>query len=93
MVNVDTTKMCTCGIEKQPCQRHPDANQLKQLCDNALVEKFHISAKEVSFYNAAEGDCWRNESGARSKAKRQFKIICEEMDERGIEKPTKGYLL
>lgn len=50
-----------------------------------LIEQFKKVARELSYYNAAEGSCWSQEYGARGIAKEEYNKIKEQCVEAGID--------
>lgn len=71
--------------------------ELETLSDEQLIERLKSLAANVSYYNAAEGDCYRQEAGARGEAKRKFGECKDECRGRGIDPSEQlaggGYLI
>lgn len=61
------------------------SEELKSLSDKQLKERLHSLAGNVSYHNAAEGDCYRQEAGARAETKRKFSECSDECRGRGFE--------
>lgn len=65
----------------------------KALDETELYEIFHKTAMELSFYNAAEGDCWYDETKSRYACQATYKEICQEYKDRGLDVPKGNYLI
>ena len=63
--------------------------------NESLIQALHDAAADLSYYNAAEGDTYRWETGARSKARARWSELVEEAKVRGIYNPKdfSGYLV
>ena len=61
--------------------------------DEELVALYHKQAREMSFFNAAEGESWHRERPMREACSAEFKRINEELKRREIEQPKGQYLL
>lgn len=66
---------------------------LDKLNDDELVTQTHKLASSLSYYNAAEGDSWRDEETARDKCLADFKAAIKEMRQRGLAFENKNYLI
>lgn len=67
-------------------------DEYKRMTDDALLEEVHRLARNVSYYNAAEGN-WRQEETARKACQAEFWACMVELKIRGLEFENKGYLL
>lgn len=67
----------------------------KEMNDEELAEATRKAAGHVSYYNAAEGQCWYDETNARGHAKARFFALSKECRERSLDwNPKKeSYLL
>lgn len=65
--------------------------------NDELILALHKTAGNLSYYNAAEGDCWRQEVASRAMALSAFRKACEEAHAAGIdvnkELAGHGYLI
>lgn len=63
--------------------------------NESLLQELHDAAAELSYFNAAEGDNWYREQGARSKAQARYTTLVNVAAERGIynKDDFKGYLV
>lgn len=48
---------------------------LHEMTDEELAEATRKAAADLSYYNAAEGECWRSERAARSNAHQRFQEL------------------
>ena len=55
------------------------------MTNDELKQATHEAACNVSFYNAAEGGCWRQEGQARGKAKAKFSDLKVQCEARGLD--------
>lgn len=65
----------------------------KELNEDELYEVFHKTAMELSFFNAAEGQSWYSESLKRAVCQKEYKEICQEYKDRGLDIPKGNYLI
>ena len=65
----------------------------KELNADELYEVFHQTAMQLSFHNAAEGQSWYDETLTRQACQKEYKEICQEYKDRGIELPKGNYLI
>ncbi len=63
------------------------------LNDEDLVKAVLDAAGVVSYYNAAEGDAYRQEAGARNIAKNKFYKLNSEVKKRGLTVDLSGFLV
>lgn len=61
--------------------------------DEELVELYHKQAREMSFYNCAEGESWYKERPLRESCSAEFRKINEELNRRDIPTPQGNYLV
>lgn len=61
--------------------------------DEELTALYHKQARELSFYQAAEGESWYKERPMREACSAEFRKINEELKRRGIEQPKGDYLV
>jgi hypothetical protein len=54
------------------------------LTDTELLNALHEAASNLSYFNAAEGDVWRAETGARAAAQKEWNILVNEAIHRNI---------
>ena len=55
-----------------------------EMTDEELAEATRKAAADLSFYNAAEGECWRSERDARSRAYENFQSLRKQCEKYGI---------
>jgi len=55
------------------------------MTDDELKQATHDAACHLSYYNAAEGNSWRDETHARAKASGAFHDLKAECEERGLD--------
>lgn len=67
--------------------------ELRGLDDMVLLEELHKAAKNVSYFNAAEGDDWGKEQHGRDLANGHFRAVHVEAMKRGLSFQLGGYLL
>jgi hypothetical protein len=60
--------------------------------DEELITFWHKQAREMSFYNASEGESWYKERVAREACSTEFRKINEELRWREIPLPQGNYL-
>ena len=65
----------------------------KELNSDELYEVFHKTAMQLSFHNAAEGQSWYAEAVPRQACQKEYKEICQEYKDRGLEVPKGNYLI
>lgn len=65
----------------------------KELNADELYEVFHKTAMELSFFNAAEGQSWYGEATQRNVCQAEYKEICQEYKDRGLDIPKGNYLI
>jgi cytidylate kinase len=68
-------------------------DRIAVLDNDGLAHLAHDLANRVSYYNAAEGDSYRQEAVERELAKTNFRKVVRALYDRGIKFDTKGYLL
>jgi hypothetical protein len=61
--------------------------------DEELITLYHKQAREMSFFNAGEGQSWYAEADARAACSAQFRKILEELKRREIPIPQGNYLV
>ena len=61
--------------------------------DAEIIELYHKTAQELSYFNAAEGQSWYAESKARAICKSVYGEVCSELKHRGLERPSGNYLI
>ena len=61
--------------------------------DEELITLWHKQAREMSFYNASEGESWYRERPLRESCSAEFRKIMEELKRREIEQPSGNYLI
>jgi hypothetical protein len=61
--------------------------------DEDLLAEWKEVAGLISFYNAAEGQSWYDETTARTIAYRRFEVLDKEVGSRGLERPKGPWLL
>lgn len=61
--------------------------------DEEITTLYHKVARELSFYNAAEGQSWYSESLARSACQKVYRELCEEFKSRNLQIPQGDYLI
>lgn len=61
--------------------------------DEELVTLYHKQAREMSFFNASEGQSWYAEADARAACSTEFRKIMEELKRREMEIPKGNYLV
>ena len=69
---------------------------MSELTNTELLNLLHEAASNLSYFNAAEGDVWRAESGSRAAAQKHWNYLVNQAIERGIYNPEefkKGYLV
>lgn len=65
----------------------------KELNIEELYEVFHKTAMDLSYLNAAEGQSWYAEAVPRQACQKEYKEICQEYKDRGLEIPKGNYLI
>ena len=65
----------------------------KDEIQHKLFPIFDSIARDMSFYNAAEGDSWRRENNDRSECQERLKLIRQLYASYEIETPKGNYLL
>jgi hypothetical protein len=65
---------------------------LKDTTDEELTALWHKQAREMSFFNCAEGESWYKERVAREACSTEFRKINEELRWREIPLPQGNYL-
>ena len=63
-----------------------------EFTDEQVVEEAHKVARNLSYYNAAEGN-WDRERREREACYVEYRAVMREMSERGLEFVNKWYLL
>ena len=64
----------------------------KDWSDKDVLEEAHKQARNLSYYNAAEGN-WDRERREREACYVEYRAVMKEMNARGLEFVNKGYLL
>lgn len=65
----------------------------KDLDDKQLGEVYHKVAVDLSYMNAAEGQSWYAEAVQRQACQKEYKEICQEYKDRGLDVPKGNYLI
>lgn len=65
----------------------------KELNTDELYEVFHKTAMQLSFHNSAEGQSWYAEAVPRQACQKEYKEICQEYKDRGLDVPKGNYLI
>ena len=60
------------------------STNMNNASNESLLQALHDAASDLSYYNAAEGDTYRYESGARSAAQKRWNALVNEAIQRGI---------
>lgn len=58
-----------------------------------LIDAIHKAARDISYYNAAEGDNYFQEQPLRSRAQAALRSLKDEAEKRGLTVELNGYLL
>ena len=66
---------------------------LKDTTDDELITLWHKQAREMSFYNCAEGESWYKERPMRESCKKELALVTEEIYSRGMDLPSGGNYL
>lgn len=61
--------------------------------EEEIINLYHKVASELSFFNAAEGGSWGEETIARQACSKVYKELCAEFSSRGLTKPIGNYLI
>lgn len=61
--------------------------------DEELIALYHKQARELSYYQAAEGESWYKERPLRESCKKKLANITEEIYARGSDLPSGGNYL
>lgn len=61
--------------------------------EEEIIALYHKVARELSFFNAAEGASWYAESVARNTCQKVYRELCEEFKSRNIQIPQGDYLI
>lgn len=64
----------------------------KSTTDDELTQLWHKQARELSFFNAAEGESWYRERPMRESCKKELALVTEEIYARGMDLPKGDYL-
>ena len=64
----------------------------ENITDEQLITLYHKQAREMSFFNAAEGESWYRERPTRESCKKELASITEEIYARGMDLPKGNYL-
>lgn len=67
--------------------------QFENTSNQELITLYHKQAREMSFYNASEGQSWYAEADARAACSAKFHKIMEELKRREIPRPQGEYLV
>ena len=67
--------------------------EINALEDDHLIEAMHSAASDLSYYNAAEGQDYRNEAAGRHAANEHYRALATEIKNRNLSFSTEGYLL
>ena len=60
--------------------------------DEELITLWHKQARELSHYQAAEGESWYRERPMRESCKQKLALVTEEIYSRGMDLPKGNYL-
>jgi hypothetical protein len=66
---------------------------LKNTTDDELTQLWHKQARELSYYQAAEGESWYKERPMREACSAEFRKTMEELKRRDIPVPRGNYLV
>jgi hypothetical protein len=66
---------------------------LETLRDQSLLEHISKLGNRVSYFEAAEGTAYRDETKERLAAKQEFWAAMSEAKRRGLEPDTRGFML
>jgi hypothetical protein len=80
-------------IELRHTTTHYNEKQLEKLNIVTLLLEADAVRSDVSFHNAAEGPSWRNEAGARSRAKSYWSQVKAELDRTNVAPREGNFLL
>jgi hypothetical protein len=61
--------------------------------DEELINLWHKQAREMSFFNASEGESWYKERPMRESCSAEFRKLNEELKRRDIPTPQGNYLV
>ena len=61
--------------------------------DDELTQLWHKQAREMSFFNASEGESWYKERPMRESCSAEFRKINEELKRRNLPIPQGNYLV
>lgn len=67
--------------------------QFENTSNEELITLYHKQAREMSFFNASEGQSWYAEANARAACSAEFRKINEELKRREIPRPQGDYLV
>ena len=65
----------------------------ENITDGELINLWHKQARELSYYQAAEGESWYKERPMREACSAEFRKINEELRRRNLPTPQGQYLL
>ena len=65
----------------------------ENITDEELITLWHKQAREMSFFNCAEGESWYRERPLREACSAEFRKINEELKRRDIPTPQGNYLV
>jgi hypothetical protein len=65
---------------------------LQELSDEELLKLYDKESRSMSFFNAAEGQSWYQESSARDACRIRRGEVISECKSRGVELPVGNYL-
>lgn len=65
----------------------------ENITDEELITLWHKQAREMSFFNCAEGESWYRERPLRESCSAEFRKINEELRRREIPVPSGNYLV
>ena len=66
--------------------------QFENTKDEELITLWHKQAREMSFFNCAEGESWYKERPMREACKKELALLTEEIYSRGMDLPKGNYL-
>jgi hypothetical protein len=66
--------------------------QFESTTDEELIILWYKQAREMSFYNASEGESWYRERPMRESCKKYLALLTEEIYARGMNLPRGQYL-
>lgn len=64
----------------------------ESITDAELVTLWHKQAREMSYFNCAEGESWYKERPLRESCKKELALVTQEIYARGLDLPKGNYL-